>query len=288
MTGNCHIVDKATTSISGFPEMVKGSYVIDDGNLILDYNEMTSLIETYPISKQFIKKYIGAQEFINGQTRYCLYISDTSLNTALSIPPIRQRLERCSLWRSQSKQSGTAKLAQVPHRFFYDSYERCEAAIIPVVSTSRREYIPIGLVDANTVIAASACRINNANLFILSLLQSKLHILWVSVVGGKLKNDYRYSAQLCYNTFPFPKVSEAKKQAIEEAAEEVLITRENYPGSTLADLYDPDKMPQDLREAHTRLDDIVESCYPGYPFANDEDRLECLFRLYEKMTVHPS
>ena len=107
---------------------------------------------------------------------------------------------------------------------------------------------------------------------------------WVKTVGGRLKTDYRYSAQLCYNTFPFPKITEAKKQEIEEAAEEVLLVREDYPGKTLAELYDPDKMPDDLREAHHKLDLIVESCYQDKPFANDEERLECLFKLYEKMT----
>lgn len=107
---------------------------------------------------------------------------------------------------------------------------------------------------------------------------------WVRAVGGRLETRYRYSAGLCYNTFPFPTISDSKKSEIEEAATEVLMAREMHPGKTLADLYDPDLMPDDLREAHHRLDDIVESCYPGYPFANDEACLECLFRLYEKMT----
>lgn len=111
-----------------------------------------------------------------------------------------------------------------------------------------------------------------------------MHIVWMKTTGGRLKIDYRYSPTLCYNTFPFPKISSDKKAEIEEAAEEILVTREFYPEKTLAELYDPDKMPQDLREAHERLDDIVESCYPGYPFASDEARLECLFKLYEKMT----
>ena len=111
-------------------------------------------------------------------------------------------------------------------------------------------------------------------------------MVWVKTIGGKLETRYRYSAQLCYNTFPFPKISAEKKQEIKEAAEKVLITREYYPEKTLAELYDPDKMPQDLREAHAKLDDIVESCYPGYPFASDEARLECLFKLYEKMTMN--
>ena len=111
-------------------------------------------------------------------------------------------------------------------------------------------------------------------------------MLWVKTVGGRLETRYRYSAGLCYNTFPFPPISDAKKSEIEEAATAVLMTREPYltVGKTLADLYDPDKMPEDLRKAHMNLDDIVESCYPGYPFSSDEARLECLFKMYEKMT----
>ena len=112
-----------------------------------------------------------------------------------------------------------------------------------------------------------------------------MHVVWTGAVGGKLETRYRYSS-LVYNSFPFPKISNEKKEEIKQAAEEVLVTREFYPEKTLAELYDPDKMPQDLREAHARLDDIVESCYPGYPFASDEARLECLFKLYEKMTAN--
>ena len=126
--------------------------------------------------------------------------------------------------------------------------------------------------------------INNAPLSLFAVLTSIMHMLWVKTVCGKLESRIRYSTQLCYNTFPFPKISDSKKQEIEEAAEEVLLVREDYPGKTLAELYDPDKMPDDLREAHHRLDLIVESCYQEKPFANDEERLECLFKLYEKMT----
>ena len=128
--------------------------------------------------------------------------------------------------------------------------------------------------------------IGSSDMSLFGFLTSHMHMVWVDTVGGKLETRYRYSAQLCYNTFPFPKISAEKKEEIKQAAEEVLVTREFYPDKTLADLYDPDKMPQDLREAHARLDDIVESCYPGYPFASDEARLECLFKLYEKMTAN--
>ena len=128
--------------------------------------------------------------------------------------------------------------------------------------------------------------IPNANAYIYGVVASYIHSVWMKAVCGRLEMRYAYSASIVYNTFPFPEISDEKKQEIEAAAEDVLITREYYPEKTLAELYDPDKMPQDLREAHARLDDIVESCYPGYPFASDEARLECLFKLYEKMTAN--
>ena len=143
----------------------------------------------------------------------------------------------------------------------------------------------MGYLNEKDVVSDSAFALYDAPTWLFGILTSKLHMVWVRAVGGRLKTDYRYSAQHCYNTFPFPKISAEKKAEIEKAAENVLVTREFYPDKTLADLYDPDTMPQDLREAHAKLDDIVESCYPGYPFASDEARLECLFKLYEKMVV---
>ena len=142
----------------------------------------------------------------------------------------------------------------------------------------------MGYMGKNNISGDSCMVIGSDNMSLFGFLTSHMHMLWVDTVGGKLETRYRYSAQLCYNTFPFPKISAEKKREIEAAAEEVLITREYYPEKTLAELYDPDMMPHDLREAHAKLDDIVESCYPGYPFASDEARLECLFKLYEKMT----
>ena len=143
----------------------------------------------------------------------------------------------------------------------------------------------MGIVSKDVILSNSTQVVYNANTFIFGLLSTRIHVLWVATIGGKLETRYRYT-NLCYNSFPFPKISDEKKAEIEEAAENVLITREYYPEKTLAELYDPDKMPKDLREAHAKLDDIVESCYPGYPFASDEARLECLFKLYEKMTMN--
>ena len=141
-------------------------------------------------------------------------------------------------------------------------------------------------VDSTYVVSYSAFMMNDAPIFVFAILNSFIHMIWVMANAGRMKSDFRYSTKLCYNTFPFPKISPSKQQEIEDAATDILLTREPYLtiGKTLADLYDPDTMPADLKAAHERLDDIVESCYPGYPFANDEARLECLFKMYEKMT----
>ena len=144
----------------------------------------------------------------------------------------------------------------------------------------------MGFVKTDTVVYYSAFALYDADAFDFGVITSALHILWVRKTGGQMKSDFRYSVRLSYNTFPFPRITKEKKSEIEEAATNVLMAREPYLtiGKTLAELYDPDKMPEDLLEAHHRLDDIVESCYPGYPFASDEARLECLFKMYEKMT----
>lgn len=144
----------------------------------------------------------------------------------------------------------------------------------------------MGYLDPYVIVSNAAFVIFDAPIWLFGILTSRIHMVWVRVVGGKLETRYRYSAGLCYNPYPFPKLSSSQKEEIEEAATDILITREPYltMGKTLADLYDPETMPADLKQAHERLDDIVESCYPGYPFASDEARLECLFKLYEKMT----
>ena len=279
------IIEKTNNSISGFPSIILGSLPADDNNLSLDAYERNELLERHPELIRLIKPFVGSQEFIKGICRYCLWIEDEDVAFALKYPELLKRFEGVKAMRLQSSKSATVEKSKRPWAFSEKRFNPAPSIIIPAVSSGRRRYIPTGFVKEDTVIYHSAFAIYNGDTFIFAIINSYIHVLWAKTVGGKLKNDYRYSAQLVYNTFPFPKISEDKKKEIEEAAENVLITREYYPGSTLAELYDPDKMPQDLREAHAKLDDIVESCYPGYPFASDEARLECLFKLYEKMTA---
>ena len=200
----------------------------------------------------------------------------------MQIPEIKRRVNNVVEIR---KKSSRPNLAEIPHLFAQITQPLGNNLIVvPSTSSENRKYIPIGYVDKNNIVANSCMVIGTNDMSLFGILTSAMHMVWVKTVGGRLETRYRYSAQLCYNTFPFPKISAAKKKEIADAAEEILVTREFHVGKTLAELYDPEKMPKDLLEAHEKLDDIVESCYPGYPFANDEARLECLFRMYEKMT----
>ena len=286
MSNSETIVYKNTHDPDGLPKLCFGCMPYDDRNnkyLRLEEYQRKELLNDYPEAEELIRKIYGSEEFINGKNVYCLWIDDRQLSLAYNIPPIKKRIDANKYFRLNESEDGQA-LAERPHQF-REHPEDGEKIIIPSVSSEKREYIPIGYLDEKIIVSNAAFALYDAPTWLFGVLTSKMHMAWVKTVGGRLKTDYRYSAQLCYNTFPFPKISDEKKKEIEEAAEEVLITREYYPEKTLAELYDPDKMPQDLREAHAKLDDIVESCYPGYPFASDEARLECLFKLYEKMTA---
>lgn len=282
--GESLIVSKHLDPISDIPEIIRGCMPYDGGNLLMDSREKDALICDYPEAKQFIKKIYSAADYINGLTRYCLWISDLQRQKAEAIPPIKERLRKTAEMRRNSTDEGARKLALNPHQF--REFNACDenTLIIPSTSSANRQYIPMGYADNDTIVTNAMYMVYNAPTYLFGLISSTMNMVWMRTIGGKLKTDYRYT-NLCYNSFPFPQVSAEKKAKIAAAAEDVLVTREFYPEKTLADLYDPDKMPQDLREAHARLDDIVESCYPGYPFANDEARLECLFKLYEEMTA---
>lgn len=281
---NSIVVEKRGLTLSDFPDIRRGNSPTDDGNLIFTDEQRNYLVDKYPILNEYIKKYIGSIEFINGDQRWLLYLTDSDINKVEDIDEIKNRLDKVKEFRLRSKQSGTFALARFPYRYFYCSYMGTNTIIVPRVSSERREYIPIGFLDKNTMIADSAFAINDAQMWIFGVLTSKMHMAWVKTVGGRLKTDYRYSSQLCYNTYPFPKISDSKKKELESAAEEVLLVRAEHSEKTLAEMYDPDKMPQDLRDAHHTLDLIVESCYRKEPFISDEERLEHLFKLYETMT----
>ena len=280
------IVHKDVHTPDGYPKLCFGCMPYDNGNLLFNKVEYENFIANYSSFSKYLRMMYGSEEFINGKPRYCLWIDEQDADEALKNEEIARRVERTKELRLDSTDAACLKLAEKPYQFREHPILDRDKIIIPRVSSERRKYIPMGFLDKGTVISDSAFAIYDASLWLFGILTSEMHMVWVRTVGGRLKTDYRYSAGLCYNTFPFPSISDTKKSEIEEAATNVLLARENYPEKTLADLYDPEKMPEDLREAHEELDAIVESCYPGAPFPNDEARLECLFKLYEKMTAN--
>lgn len=225
---------------------------------------------------------MGADDFINGYERWCLWIENDDLSSSLKIPFIEERIKKVKQFRLSSNKQGTRDDAAKAHRFSEDRFNSAYAIFIPSTSSERRDYIPIGFIE-NTVVTNSAQAIYKAEPWGFAVITSKMHMTWVKTVGGRLKSDYRYSSALCYNTFPFPNISDQRKQEITQCVFRILEEREKHPQKTLAQLYDPDKMPAGLREAHHQNDLAIERCYRAKPFESDEERLEFLFKLYEQM-----
>lgn len=278
------IVFKSHKIPNGLPKAEFGSMPYDKGNLLLSENEKEQMITTYPESEKFIKRIYGSQEFINDIPRYCLWIDDEERSNAEAIPLIAKRIQATYNYRLHESKDGQ-KLAERPHQFreHYDISKK--KIIVPRVSSERRQYIPIGFLDKDTVISDSAFAIYDAEMWLFALLTSKMHNVWVRAVGGRLKTDIRYSATLCYNTFPFPKLTTLDQKVLEEMAQKIIDIRQmNEVDMTLGEMYNPETMPEDLKNAHAELDFTVERIYRAEPFRSDEERLEHLFKLYSKMT----
>lgn len=267
------------------PRMIYGSKPSDGGNLILDETEQASLLTLAPSSAKFIKRYIGSAEYINGLSRWCLVIPDDSVAQAMSIPELARRLGCVAEYRCKSTEKSTRDAAEFPNRFYFFGYKPTESIIVPSVSSVRREYIPIGYMDPDTVISNLAYAVYDAKPWSFALLTSRMHMTWTRAVGGRMKTDYRYSNLIVYNNFPVPPLSEAMKEKLTIAALRVLDVREYHCERTLAELYDPDKMPDDLRTAHADVDALVDSIYSKKPYETDEQRLSDLFGMYERMTA---
>lgn len=276
-------ISRRTSPLSFQKIMEYGNMAIDGGNLILSPHEKNNLIKQYPLTQKIIKQIFGAQEFLNGIERYCLWIKDSDLSESLRVPEIEKRINKVREKRLSIKDKGSQDLAKKPHQFREMKEGIRHSVIIPTVSSERRDYIPMSYIDKKSVIIAPNQAIYDAEPWLLSVLTSRMHMVWVRTVAGRLKTDYRYSSSLCYNTFPFPSITEQRKEEITQCVYHILDEREKHSGKTLAQLYDPNKMPEGLREAHRLNDLAIERCYRSKPFVSDEERLEYLFKLYEKM-----
>ena len=265
--------------------MVYGNKPVDGGNLfIADKKQLDNIISSYPESGKYIRPILGSAEFINGKDRWCLWITDEQAGEALKIPAVAKRAEKVREKRTASSDPGARKIAETPWRFREQHGDGVDKLIVPRVSSERREYIPIGYLGPDTVISDSAFAVYDAEPWLFGLLTSRMHMVWTRTVGGRMKTDYRYSNTVVYNNFPVPELSARAKSELTDAALRVLDVREHHSEMTLAQLYDPDTMPQDLRIAHEQLDLLVDSLYRDTPFATDDERLKRLFNLYLKQT----
>ncbi|GAA4223491.1 hypothetical protein GGQ68_000732 [Sagittula marina] len=283
------VIQKRSKPISSLSEMTFGSKPVDGGNLLLSSEEIRDLKLTDQQQDKFIKPILGSAEFIRGQQRYCIWISDSDRKDAMLIPTISDRIHAVKAMRLASPKSATVETADVPHRFGEVRQVGNETVIIvPSVSSEVREFLPVGFCEAGTIVTNLSFAVFNAELWNLSIVASRLHLNWVATVCGKMKTDYRYSNTLGWNTFPVPKLTEKNREDLTRCAEDILLAREAHFPATIADLYDPEKMPANLRAAHHRNDETLERIYIGRRFKNDTERLEKLFDMYTKMTTKVS
>ena len=286
ISGKNVIISKQAIPLSQISEMDFGNKPVDGGNLLLDAADLESLQLSDSQKKTFIRPFLGSAEFIRGVQRYCLWITDELLPAARSIPSIQKRIEGVREMRLASRKVATQKDAATPHHFGEIRQTGTETTIvIPRVSSEARGYLPCGYLQKGTIVGDSAFALYDAPLWNMALIASKLHLVWIGTVCGKLKTDYRYSNTLGWNTFPVPSLTENDKAALTRCAEDILLAREAHFPATIADLYKPESMPANLRGAHERNDETLERIYIGRRFKNDTERLEKLFALYTKMTT---
>ncbi|MBF7695101.1 DNA methyltransferase [Acinetobacter rathckeae] len=280
--GKNTIIYGENKNLSGLPKMVLGNMARDGGNLILNNEEYLVLIKKYNNINKLFRRLYGSKEFIRGEVRWCLWINDEDLELAESIPEIKDRIKNVYNFRMESKAKTTNQYAKIPHKFAQRSSEESNAIIIPRVSSERREYIPIGFLSKDSIISDSAIALYNAKVYMFCFLHSKLHNIWVKAVGGYLGTSIRYSVAMCFNTFLFPKITAENIDKLNELAFNIMSVREKYSIKSMADLYDPDNMPDDLRVAHKLNDDYVECLYRKKRFEDDQERLAYLISIYEK------
>lgn len=272
-------------SISKLPRMLKGNQPTDGGNLILSPQEKRELLLRDGASEIFIRKLFGSKELIDGINRYCLWIEDAEVEHARKIQEISRRLEGVKLARQQSPAESTRKRANDAHRFIQIQDYGRRAIVVPEVSSEKREYLPCGLVSDDSIATNKLFAIYDPELYVFAICSSKIHRVWAETVCGKLEERISYSNVLGYNTFPVIGLTEKAKKDLENCAKNILLAREAHFPMTIAELYDPNAMPDDLRAAHDRNDEVLERIYIGRRFKNDTERLEKLFELYTKMST---
>jgi hypothetical protein len=283
--GKFIIVEKTPEPSSECAVMEFGNKPSDGGNLLVAPRELSELGLTDKQKRRFLRTIVGSKEFINGIPRYCIWIENSHLEEALSILTIARRVELVKQTRLASPDKGANALAKRAHQLKLMRIGKRHSIVVPRTSSENRPFLPNGLIDNHSTVTSEAFALYDAPLWNMALIASRLHLVWIATVCGKLETRYRYSNTLGWNTFPVPTLTDQNKTDLTRCAEDILLAREAHFPATIADLYAPDKMPKNLREAHDRNDEILERIYIGRRFKNDTERLEKLFELYTKMTT---
>jgi hypothetical protein len=281
---NRHLVVVRTRSaLNGLPEICVGSKPVDGGNYIFSADARQAFLEREPGAAPIVRPFIGGREYINGESRWILYPEGLPAHELRKFPAVMERISAVRAFRETAEGNLSRELAGTPTHYHVTVVPDRPFLVLPEVSSIRREYVPIGWLEPPTIPSNQLLIVQNATLEIFALLTSRMHMVWLRYIGGRLKSDYRYSSGIVYNTFPLPQITDANRTHLAPLAQRILDTRARHGVATLADLYDPDVMPPELRKAHRDLDAAVDKLYRSRPFAGDRERVEHLFGLYEKL-----
>lgn len=280
------IIESQSQALSSPLNLVRGPQPTDGGNLIFEYSEGQSFLQKYPESKPFIKKFIGSSELMKSEFRYCLWLTEDLKNEWSKIQGIVDRVKKCEEWRALQTKTGAAyKFRNVPWRFgqLANPSNPESALVIPSTTGESRFYVPFDFIKSDTIVSNLAFMLPNATMYDFGVLSSRMHMTWMRLTSGRNNQSYRYSKDMSFNTFIWPKATEVQKEEIVKIAKDIRrIRARNIGTTTLGDLYNPKTMPEDLREAHNNLDLAVEKAYRDKPFENDEERLSFLLALYSE------
>lgn len=274
------IVESRADQISGMPRITNGSKPTDGGNYIFRPEEKQAFIEAEPRAEKYFHQFLGSTELINGKKRYCIYLGNESMDVLETMPLVMERVKAVQEMRQQSSAAPTRKMADRPTKFFFECMPNSSFIAIPEVSSQRRRYIPMAFLSPEIFVSNKLWVLPEGGLYEFGVLESQVHNAWTRIVTGRLKSDYQYSGAVVYNNFVWPQSTHEQRKTIEYYAQAVLDIRDNYSNKSLADLYDPDKMPNDLLTAHRALDKAVELAY-GIDSNGDEEKIVAhLFKLY--------
>ena len=275
-------IAKRRTTLSALPKMDGGNQPREGGHLILSDQEKENLVTNAPEAEPFLRRLVGTNEFLKGIVRWCIWIREEEVERAIQIEELHNRIKAIRELRTNGN-TLEKNFKDFPYRFVQINEAEKHQVIIPVVASERRDYVPAGIMDRNFIVLNSANVIFDAEPFVFGIISSRIHCCWVKAVAGQLETRIRYTSGICFNSFPFPEISEQKRQNLNDLSFAILDERENFSEQTISQLYDPETMPPSLLRAHQALDVEIESCYQSHPFADDEGRLSVLFDLYEKM-----